>query len=381
MPFTGKATYSAGATLPEIAEDVSDLVSIASPHETPLLEALGDPSRVARSTLHEWLEDSLLPNQDAYLSLGPPTLLAVRHAERFRVGDQVRFDGHAELMLVTARDVENQSITVVRGYGGTPQAAPAPDTVLHIIGNAALEGDDVADPRFTTRVRQTNATQIFTASLSVSGSELAVRQIGVRDELDYQKAQRLRELMRDLENSVINGVAPANTPQGSGTVRRTLRGINAFVATHRFAPGVDGFPAIAVLTETQLNLALRTIWQQASGQVDLVVVGGPQKRAINQFVAANRRFFTSNEHFRDQVSVYESDFGVCRIVLSRWVPRGCVLLLDSRRIEVMPLAGRSFHYQPLARTGDRESGQLVGEYTLELRNENCHGVISGLSHT
>ena len=28
-------------------------------------------------------------------------------------------------------------------------------------------------------------------------------------------------------------------------------------------------------------------------------------------------------------------------------------------------------------SGDRESGQLIGEYTLELRNENAHGMISG----
>ena len=76
--------------------------------------------------------------------------------------------------------------------------------------------------------------------------------------------------------------------------------------------------------------------------------------------------------------MYESDFGVCRVVLSRWVPAGTVLLLDSSRIDVMPLAGRSFHYKPLATTGDRDSGQVVGEYTLELRNENAHGVIQGL---
>jgi hypothetical protein len=61
MAFTGKATYSAGATLPEIAEDVSDLVSIVSPFETPLLDAFGDPQVEARSTRHEWLEDEMLP--------------------------------------------------------------------------------------------------------------------------------------------------------------------------------------------------------------------------------------------------------------------------------------------------------------------------------
>jgi hypothetical protein len=43
MAFTGKATYSAGTTLPELAEDVSDLIGIISPYETPLLDALGDP--------------------------------------------------------------------------------------------------------------------------------------------------------------------------------------------------------------------------------------------------------------------------------------------------------------------------------------------------
>ena len=65
MAFTGKATYGAGANLPEIAEDVSDIVGIVSPFETPLLDHLGDARRAAKSTVHEWIEDTLLPNTDA----------------------------------------------------------------------------------------------------------------------------------------------------------------------------------------------------------------------------------------------------------------------------------------------------------------------------
>jgi len=65
MAFTGKATYSAGTTLPELAEDVADLVHIISPYEAPLLETLGDPVHEATSPRHEWLEDELLPNKDA----------------------------------------------------------------------------------------------------------------------------------------------------------------------------------------------------------------------------------------------------------------------------------------------------------------------------
>lgn len=60
MSFSGKATYSAGADLPELVEDVSDIIGIVSPFETPLLARLGDPERPALSTVHEWIEDALV---------------------------------------------------------------------------------------------------------------------------------------------------------------------------------------------------------------------------------------------------------------------------------------------------------------------------------
>lgn len=383
MAFTGKATYSAGSTLPEIAEDISDLVGINSPHETPLLDALGDASRPARSTVHEWLEDALLPNTDrindaTYTNASTDTTFVVDNASRFRVGDQIQMEGNREVMLVTAINTGTNTLTVTRNYGGSGNQSLVDNGVIVILGNAALEGDDASAVRFTARTRKTNFTQIFSATVEVSGSELAVKQLGVRDELDYQKHQRTRELLRDLENCVINGFAPTATTEGSATVRRSMRGLRSFISTNVFEPGIGIFPADTTLTEAQLNTALREIWKSSSGHVDLIVVGGQEKRAINQFVATNRRFASSAETFKDAIGVYESDFGVCRIVMSRWVTPGTVLLLDSSRIEVLPLSGRSFHYKSLATTGDRDSGQVIGEYTLELRNENAHGVIRAL---
>jgi hypothetical protein len=156
-----------------------------------------------------------------------------------------------------------------------------------------------------------------------------------------------------------------------------MRGLTTFIATNRFTPG-SGIPSGATLSEEQLNTALRNIWSGSAGQVDLIVVGGAEKRAINQFVASSRRFTAERESYKSMINVYESDYGICRVVLSRYVPSGTVLLLDSTRIEVLPLAGRSFHYKPLASTGDKEAGLVVGEYTLECRNESAHGLISGL---
>ncbi len=383
MSFTGKATYSAGATLPEAVEDVSDIISIVSPYETPLLDHLGDAARAAASTYHEWLEDALLPNTDAindaaWADKKLDATFGVDHAGRFQVGDQVRPDGSGELLLVTAVDAQAGTITVVRGYGGTTAEDLDDNQVLHILGNAALEGDDAPAVRFTNRVRKGNWAQIFAAAVRVSGSDLAVRKLSVSDEVDYQKQERLRELLRDLENTVINGIAPAANAEGSASVRRTMRGIIPSLATNIFKPNVGGFPADADLTEAQLNLAMRLIWEQASSRIDTIVVNGYQKRRINSFITSSRAYGPADASYRDLVSVYESDFGVCRVLLCRSVPANTVLLLDSSRVDVLPLAGRSFHYKPLAATGDYEAGEVIGEYTLELRNENAHGIITGL---
>ena len=389
MSFSGKATFTAGTELPELIEDVSDIIGIVSPFETPLLNHLGDAKRAATSTIHEWLEDTLLPNTDTVnQTIFTPnaqdaTAVTVANGPRFQVGDLLRPGNAPEVIQVTA--VSGNTLTVVRRHGGTAASSLSNGLKLTILGNAALEGADALAARFTSRSRKQNYTQIFTATVDVTGTMQAVRAYGVADEMDFQKQERLRELLRDLENCVINGTAPSANPQGSTTVRRSMNGIIRQIATNQFTPGSGGIPAgggdnADDLTEEVLNAALRLAWEKSSGRVDTIVVNGLQKRRINQFVSSNARFYQpQDQRMSELVSVYESDFGVCRVVLSRWVPSDTVLLLDSSRVEVLPLSGRSFQFKPLGATGDSTSGQLVGEYTCEFRNENAHALIRGLS--
>ena len=382
MAFTGKATYSAGTTLPELAEDVSDLIGIISPYETPLLDALGDPMREAISTHHEWLEDELLPNKDAindstFTDPAADTDFVVDNGSRFRAGDQIQVEGSEELMLVTG--INGDTLTVVRGYAGTTAEDLADNQIINILGNAALEGADKPSARFTNRSRCSNYTQIFTATLEVSGTDMAASQLGLADEMDYQKQERLRELLRDLENTVINGGQPASNPEGSGSVRRSMKGIIQHLSMNVFHTGDTGFPAGNDLDEAKINYVLRQIWETSSGSVDLIVVGGFQKRKINAFSADSRTYGANDTTFTDMISIYESDFGVCRIVTTRWMPQDAALLLDTSRINVLPLAGRSFHFKPLASGGDYECGELIGEYAVELKNEAAHGLIRDLS--
>ena len=384
MAFTGKATYSAGTTLPELAEDVSDLIGIISPYETPLLDALGDPMKEATSAHHEWLEDELLPNKDAinddtFTDPAADTDFVVDNGSRFRVGDQIQVEGSEELMLVTAVDTGTNTLTVVRGYGGTTAEDLADNQVINILGNAALEGADKPGVRFTNRSRCGNYTQIFTAAVEVSGTDVAASQLGLADEMDYQKQERLRELLRDLENTVINGGQPGSNPEGRSSVRRSMKGIIQHLSTNVFHTGDSGFPTGNDLNEAKINYVLRRIWESSNGNVDLIVVGGFQKRKINAFTADSRSYAANDTTFTDMISVYESDFGVCRIVTTRWLPQGAVLLLDSSRVSVLPLAGRSFHFKPLASSGDYECGELIGEYAVELKNEAAHGLIRDLT--
>ena len=382
MAFTGKATYSAGTTLPELAEDVSDLVGIVSPYETPLLNALGDPIREATSTHHEWLEDELLPNKDAvndstFTDPSTDTDFIVDNGSRFRIGDQIQVEGSEELMLVTG--ISTNTLTIVRGYAGTTAEDLADNQVINILGNAALEGADKPTARFTNRSRCGNYTQIFTAAVEVSGTDMAASQLGLADEIDNQKQTRLRELIRDLENTVINAGQPASNPEGSGTVRRSMKGIIQHLSTNLFHTGDSGFPSGTALDEAMINYVLRKIWENSSGNVDLIVVGGFQKRKINAFCSDSRAYGANDTTFTDMIGIYESDFGVCKIVTTRWMPQDAAMLLDSSRINVLPLAGRSFHFKPLASSGDYECGELIGEYTVELKNEAAHGLIRDLS--
>ncbi|MCA8936360.1 MAG: DUF5309 family protein [Planctomycetes bacterium] len=376
MSFTGKATYDAGSSLPELVDDVSDLVGLISPFDTPLLDVIGSPRYSAKSTRHEWFEDQLNPNFSA-INNGAgyddgATSWVVDDGSVFRVGDIIRPEGSDEVLQVTA--ISTNTLTVTRAYGGSTAASVVDNQTVNVIGHAALEGEDAAASTHRSRVRKTNYTQIFTESVTISGSMDAVGLHAVEREFDYQVIQRLRELMRSLEQTVICGFKAAVNAQGSASVRRTMGGLLQFIT------GVVDDNSAAALDEATLNASLRNVWDKG-GRPTAIVCNGFQKRKISSFIQSNRRYEPESAALRNVVDVYESDFGVQRVILSRWVPSDKILLLDLDKLQVMPLQGRSFFVKPLAESGDFRKAQLIGEYTLEIQNggDGGHGVITNLA--
>lgn len=365
MPFSGRATYS---NFSAIAEDVSDIVSMISPRETPLLDILGDAPFPARSVLHEWLEDDLSPNTIvASSAVASDTVdtnigIAASKARRLQVGMILRGPSGSgnEYMVISA--ISGNTITVTRAFGGTTANSFPAGSSIDVIADAALEGDDVTTDTSGVRTRKQNFVQMFKKDVIVSGTEEAVTQLGgVNDEFTYQQQQRIREALRDLEKAVILGILSGNTI-GSTTARRTMKGLRSFISTNAASVG-------PTLTESWLGNSIKSAWDQGGTDCDVILAGVNYKRIIDQFNASRKLIANVDTTFSNLVSEYESTFGVFRVVLSRWMPSSECLILSSQRVKVLPLQGRSFQFKEVSSQGDSRKGMVLGEYTVETRNE------------
>jgi activator of 2-hydroxyglutaryl-CoA dehydratase len=219
--------------------------------------------------------------------------------------------------------------------------SPYETPLLDALGDPLREANSTNHEWMDGEIRDNNHTQEFKAKVeALLESE---NPLSLADEMDYQKQERLRELIRELENTVINGI-------DSDLVH--MKGIITSIKTNIIE--VEEF------NQSVINKALKQIWENSNGNIDLIVCSGYQKRKLGLLCS----------------STFESDlFGVSKVVLSRWVPKNIILLLDSSRINVVPLVNRSFYFKTIASDDGYRCGEIIGEYTLEFKNEKCHGIV------
>lgn len=245
------------------------------------------------------------------------------------------------------------------------------DTLSTGNDNAAIEGADFtfAIPGYRTR---TGAyTEIFTKTLEVSETLRAVSVAGLEDEFAYQMEKRMKEIATDIEKALITGTGNSGA---SGTARR-LKGILAWMTTN-VETGTG--TATEALTEAMYNDILQTIWA-AGGRPDYTYVNGFQKRKMSAFSSNSSRYqlVTEGTELKNSVSAYESDFGVQKIELDPFMTTSVVAALQRDMWKIAVLRG--IKPVDVATVGDAKRGALVGELTLEARNEAASGQITGLT--
>lgn len=367
MAFTGRASYDTG-NFDGFAEDVSDIIGMISPFETPLLDRLGDPPRPAENVLHEWLEDSLNPNtivtSTAIASSSSATTIMVHVAgaavaRYLQLGTILKHKNTGEYYQVTA--TATSSITVSRAFGATSVSSAAAGTELFVVSDAALEGADVTTDISRPRVRRNNYCQIFKKDIIVSGTVQAVTQLGnISDEYEYQKLQRIRETIRDLEKATIQGKVSGNS-LGSASVYRTMKGLWDHIVTNSTSS--------ATISPTVLDDAIQLAWNQGATDINYIMADANWKRVIDGWNVSRVLVGNDTDEYHRRVTLFEGTFGTFEVVLGRWMPQNSLMILAPDRVNVLPLKGRSYRYESVAKTGDSDKGMVYGEYTLEVKNE------------
>ncbi len=379
--YAGLAQYD----LVGVREDLSDVVSQVLLNDTNLLARIGISGEATNIT-HSWLEESLNPTTvtdadtgAAGLSAGDTTWdVAAGHGLRLRVGALLRdtAQGKTEVIQVTA--ISTDALTIARGYGSTTGETHAAGAIFSIVGMPKQSGADVSADVSVVRTSVSNFCQIFERGVQVAGDTQAVTKAGVPDEMAHQVQLRLMELLTELSRAVISGVKSASG--GSDSVYRSMGGLIEFL---NVSGGNIDSDAEDISVDV-INDMAQQIYDDGGmnmGSTPVLVCNQVQMRKISKFDADKIRTVPGTRVAGTYVTQFMTDLGVVLdIVTDRWMPKDTVSITDLSRVKVVPLAGRAFGTQDIAKTGDAIKKQLLGDYTLEVRNATqAHAIHTNLT--
>ncbi len=367
--FAGKASEDSKV---EEGEDLSDEVFTLSVRETPLLDMLGDSGIEATQQIHEWREDTLNPHigtlgenvaSDASAAFALPVATATHFLPGMILEDGKDGKVIHEQMLVQSVFGAN-TLVVDRAIAGTSATSHADNAVLDIVASAAFEGADPSDDTSTTRARLDNFTQIIERNVTVTGTKNATRNTGHSgvNETDHQVTQRLAEMLREYEYSLIRGRRLTTTINGQA--RRTMAG---------FVPSITQITSLGPITSSGLDNLLETVWTQG-GNPDLILVNAGNKRVINTFPGAAVRQNQAERVFIRQVNVYEGFKDQQAVMQNRYADPQKVAVGQANMVRTVPMVGRSFFADTLGKTGDKRQVQVIGEVTNEFGNDKSWAV-------
>lgn len=254
--------------------------------------------------------------------------------------------------------------------------------------NARIEGEDATIRPGTFTTVLSNVCQISDETLQVTGTTDAVKKAGRKSELAYQLAKKGKELRMDIEYALIG--APQAKTQRNSTTAGTLGNIFAYYKTNG-SVGAGGAVPVGdgsdvgtagtdrALTEDLILNASEKIWQNG-GKANTIHTSSTLKRVISEtFVgrATEVTLDSSSNKVSQTVDVYETDWGVYKIMANRHFAPKTVFMFDPSMHSLNYL--RAFRQYPLAKTGDSEKRQLLAEYTLRVNNEKSGALIRAVT--
>ena len=239
----------------------------------------------------------------------------------------------------------------------------------------------------TTRVG--NRTQILKKPFTISATQEVVKKAGRDSEISYQTALAGRRIKMDLE-----AIACQNQASGAqaGVTPRKMGGLESWLVSNvsRGAGGASGgFSAGNTVaptdgtqrtsTEALLKTVIKAAWN-AGGKPNLLLMGSSQKQNFSAFTGIATQFQEPKGKMATVIGAvdrYVSDFGTLSAVASRYMRGREIAVIDPSLWRILWL--RKWKKEALAQTGDAKKFHIVGEATLESRNEAGSGIVADLT--
>lgn len=229
---------------------------------------------------------------------------------------------------------------------------------------ASVEG---ADPTYDGNDPTTllNMQHIISVGFNVTDSESSIARYGSpEDRIAYETEKALKDWGDFAEFALVRSTIIT----GNNSTARQMRGLKSSLSLTTAQSGVS-------LSETILNSYLQNVWLQGAN-VDLVAVPIQLKRRISGFNGNGATKFYNQDDKRlvTPIEIYESDASnkPVKLVAHRYVTVSGDNNYDIVGVEMDHFATawlREPKVRPLAKTGDAENRQVIGEFTLEARNQ------------
>jgi hypothetical protein len=370
--------YSYSNTVPQ-KRTLTDRIILASPYDVTTILRLGtdNASKFALinwpNRTYEWLQDSYPARSDAAAATNitnstTTTTVAVTTGAKFQVGDIIQIDD--ELMYVAS--ISSNTLTVVRGHavGTGSQATHESTATVYIRFTARIEGADSSASPSEEVVSVTNATQIFHKEILMTRNAQNIPQYGMSDPWGYKQDKAMDELMEELDRVPFYGRRAA----GSATAARSTGGFREFITTN-----VTDLNSVG-LTRANIDTQLDNCFAQG-GRPNVMFMGSYVKRKIGSFYEG----FVQTER-SEQVGgilIDRLQHPILNYSIELVVDRNCASTdlwgIDDRYagyVEYQP-----FMFEPLAKVGDADKGQVIGEYGMVVAREKSHFRIQEISLT
>jgi len=357
---------------------VEDYIAMLDPSDAPLVDLIGGLDGgsskfqfTGKGKVVEWLEDTLTPLSGVFANAATiatnATTITVADGNMLQPG-HILLVG-SELMWVSEVTPSSGAITVTRAIAGTSVASFASNATFSVVGMARLEGDESDSIGYTDVTGNSNYTQIFHKELKITGSEMAIDNYGFSDPYQYQAAKSIPEMMRLVERALFYQKAGS---AGSATAPRYMGGLQAFISTDNYASG-------ATLSVPKIEDAVELAYN-AGGGGDYVAVVAPSTYQVVKNLydsSAFVRYAPEQSTFGTLVDKIITPFGNVTFVIDRWCPSTLIPILKTENVGMVTL--RPWQVENLAKTGDYEKTQLVGEFTLAMRLAKSHALLTAVS--